>query len=429
MFSRETLRRLWPRAPQPLVDGIYEAANSGAFEKYGCGDLLAVAHAMAQFSHECGAGTEMVENIHYTAARACQVWPNRYRSAADCYRKVGSWPGDPQFRFKLMDLTYGGRNGNAPFPSHDGSTYIGRGLPQTTGRGNYAKLGEKVGLDLVGHPDLVCAPEHALACGIADFVLCGCLPHALRDDVRMVTRRLNGGTVGLAERERWLVKWKAALDADAVAPGTVSVPLPRPRPAGVIQQGDEGFEVRALQEQLADKGYAVGADDGQFHEATRDAVLSLQANEGLPTTGVVDEATKQALKTAADKPVSPGREAATLDDLRATGSRTVQAADKLDFWGRATKWLGALGVGAGGAAQTGLLPTSLDDVQAKVEQGRHAYTVLQSIREAVVPVASDPLVLAVGAAALVVGLLVIRHARDIKAARLDDHRSGANMGR
>jgi putative chitinase len=115
---------------------------------------------MAQFSHECGAGTEMAENINYTAKRACQVWPSRFRSEADCFATVGSSAGDPDFRIKLIDNVYGGRNGNRP-GTHDGSAYIGRGLSQVTGRGNYEALGAKVGLDLVNKPDLVKAPAAA----------------------------------------------------------------------------------------------------------------------------------------------------------------------------------------------------------------------------------------------------------------------------
>jgi putative chitinase len=152
----------------------------------------------------------MEENINYTAARACQVWPSRFSSEADCFAKVGSFAGDPDFRFKLIDNVYGGRNGNRP-GTHDGSEFIGRGLSQVTGRGNYEALAAKVGLDLVNQPKLVEDPANALECGVADFVLCGCLPFAEADDVTAVTRHLNGGLTGLDERKAWLARWKAAL--------------------------------------------------------------------------------------------------------------------------------------------------------------------------------------------------------------------------
>jgi putative chitinase len=212
MLTIDVMHGMWPNGNN-RVSGLVEAIASSApavFAEYGVDSDLVIAHAMAQFSHECGAGNEMVENINYTASRACQVWPSRFASEEDCFTKLASSAGDPDFRIKLIDSVYGGRNGNRP-GTHDGSTYIGRGLSQVTGRGNYEALGAKVGLDLVNQPDLVNTAENALACGIADFILCGCLPFALADDVSGVTKHLNGGFTGLSERTLWLGRWKTAL--------------------------------------------------------------------------------------------------------------------------------------------------------------------------------------------------------------------------
>ena len=71
-----------PKALAGLIDAMAGTAPS-IFPKYGLDSDLLIAHAMAQFSHESGAGNEMVENINYTAKRACQVWPSRFRSEAD----------------------------------------------------------------------------------------------------------------------------------------------------------------------------------------------------------------------------------------------------------------------------------------------------------------------------------------------------------
>src|SRR5215472_6535117 len=145
MLTLEILNAMWPhgnaRVPG-LVAGIVSAAPA-VFAKYGLNNDLVIAHAMAQFSHECSAGTTMTENINYTPERACQVWPSRFSSAADCLAKVGSFAGDPNFKFKLINSVYGGRNGNRP-GTDDGVTYIGRGLSQLTGRGNYDAIGTKL---------------------------------------------------------------------------------------------------------------------------------------------------------------------------------------------------------------------------------------------------------------------------------------------
>ena len=73
-----------------------------------------VAHAMAQFSHECGNERTMTENIRYSPERAVVVWPSRFLSADDCGAKVGCSGEDPAFPTKLIDLVYGSRNSNRP---------------------------------------------------------------------------------------------------------------------------------------------------------------------------------------------------------------------------------------------------------------------------------------------------------------------------
>lgn len=217
MLTLEMMKALWPHGNSKiagLIEGIAATAPT-VFSKYGMSASIAIAQSMSQFSHECGAGTEMVENINYSAARASQVWPSRFTGPSDVYRKIGSFEGDPEFAGKLIDNVYGSRMGNRP-GTHDGRDFIGRGLPQTTGREGYENLKAKTGLDVVNHPELVSAPDTALECGVADFVLCGCLPFAMVDDTDGVTKHLNGGYIGLAERKAWLVKWKAALVQDGL---------------------------------------------------------------------------------------------------------------------------------------------------------------------------------------------------------------------
>src|ERR1035437_6843418 len=94
--------------------------------------------------------------------------------------------------------------------SDDGWNFRGRGASQATGREGYGLLGRATKLDLLNNPELVNDPKNFLECGVADFIICGCLPYANSDDVVGVTRKLNGGYVGLSERKVWLSKWKAA---------------------------------------------------------------------------------------------------------------------------------------------------------------------------------------------------------------------------
>jgi len=221
------LVRLWPdgdRNIPGLTAGMIASAPE-VFARFGIDTPLLVAHVMAQISHECGAGRDVVENLNYTAARMMQVWPSRFRTAAS----AAPYAHDPR---ALANKVYNGRMGNAP-GSDDGWNFRGRGAAQTTGREGYARLAKATGLDLVRQPDLVNDPRYFLLCGVADFIACGCLPFARADDVVGVTRRLNGGTVGLAQRKAWLARWKAALgDAPIVLPSPPLAPeLPSSAPA------------------------------------------------------------------------------------------------------------------------------------------------------------------------------------------------------
>jgi putative chitinase len=202
-----TLYNLWPSGDKlipGLRDGIAKAAPT-VFQKYGITSNLLTAHFMAQISLECGAGTEVVENLNYSAPRMCQVWPSRFPSVASAL----PYAHNPRL---LGNKVYNGRMGNV-LNSNDGFWYRGRGATQTTGRQGYASLGAKVGLSLIDSPDLVNAAEYFLECGVADFILCGCLAWAQADNLVEVTRHLNGGLTGIADRAVWLRKWKTALGA------------------------------------------------------------------------------------------------------------------------------------------------------------------------------------------------------------------------
>jgi putative chitinase len=205
MAFSNTLYNLWPNGDEKvpgLRDGIAATAQA-VFAKYGITSPLLVAHVMAQISHECGAGHDVVENMSYSASRMMQVWPSRFPTLASAQ----PYAGNPK---ALANKVYNGRMGNVT-GTDDGYNFRGRGGSQTTGREGYERVKKQTGLDVVAHPEYLTDPRYFLECAVSDFVNCGCLPYAKQDDVLQVTKHLNGGTVGLAEREAWLKKWKVAL--------------------------------------------------------------------------------------------------------------------------------------------------------------------------------------------------------------------------
>jgi len=215
----EALTRLWPQGDGRVAGlraGIAAAAPEG-FQRYGITTPDLIAHVMAQISHECGAGRDVVENMNYTAQRMMQVWPSRFPTRASAQ----PYAGNPR---ALANKVYNGRMGNRA-GSDDGWNFRGRGGAQTTGREGYQRVKKATGLDVIAHPELLIDPAHFLTCAVSDFINCGCLPYAAADDVVGVTRRLNGGTIGLAERKVWLARWKRELAGMASMPVIASPPV------------------------------------------------------------------------------------------------------------------------------------------------------------------------------------------------------------
>jgi putative chitinase len=211
-LTLDIMQKRWPHGNQHipgLREGIVNASDA-VFKKYGLNSELIIAHAMAQFSEECGEGLEMIENMNYSEQRLRQVFPTHFTPSM-----AHRWAHNPRM---IADIAYGGRMGNAPPPSDDGYNYRGAGLSQVTGREGYAKLQaflrkNDADFDILTHPELIIDPDHTLECGVADWVLCGCLPFARKDDIVNETKRLNGGLNGLAERRRELGLWKQSLGA------------------------------------------------------------------------------------------------------------------------------------------------------------------------------------------------------------------------
>lgn len=205
--------KLWPHSDitvKGLGAGIIASAPV-VFPKYGWDSDLLVCHAMAQFSEETGCGRDMQENMNYSAGRLLQVFPTHFTNAMAI-----AMQHNPR---AIADQAYGGRMGNARAPSDDGWNFRGQGLSQVTGRDGYTALGHKTGLDLMGHPELIIAPDTALECGVADLVICGCLPYAEHDNLIGVSSMLNvghyvsnpGAINGYNERRNWLGLWKHAM--------------------------------------------------------------------------------------------------------------------------------------------------------------------------------------------------------------------------
>jgi putative chitinase len=198
-FTAAQLAQLAPHC----LDAYRQAfsAADAVLEPYGINESgLRLAHFMAQVLHETGTLTIQSESLYYKPERLMAVWPKRFPTlgAAEPYAR------NPE---KLANLVYGGRMGN--IDPGDGFKFIGRGMLQLTGRASYKKYGDLVGIDLTEDPALVLAPQWSLKVACEVWNGLGCNAKADADDVTAVSKAINGGLVGLSDRQAWLVKTKA----------------------------------------------------------------------------------------------------------------------------------------------------------------------------------------------------------------------------
>lgn len=161
---------------------------------------------LAQMLHETANLEQLVENLNYSAARIQIVWPSRFPTIESAQAVAGN----PQ---ALANKVYGGRMGNTQ--PNDGWDFRGRGIPQITGRANYVMVSNLVGQDLQSVPDLLAQPHYALEAGIAWWE-CK-IPDSMLADTVAVTRIINGGTIGLAQRQSLTTQALSAINTGALA--------------------------------------------------------------------------------------------------------------------------------------------------------------------------------------------------------------------
>lgn len=189
----------------PNASALYRLAFTGdvlSATTLGCHPLR-LAHFFAQICHETGGLTILSENLNYRSAeRLMAVWPSRFPTL----QSAAPFVGNPR---ALANKVYARRMGNVD--PDDGWKFRGRGLLQITGRDHYARNGRALSIPLEEAPELAIDPDHSLAVALETWRRAGCDALADADDVVAVTRAINGGTIGLADRRTWLVKAKRAL--------------------------------------------------------------------------------------------------------------------------------------------------------------------------------------------------------------------------
>lgn len=182
----------------------------------------------------------------------------------------------------------------------DGRRFKGRGLLQLTGRANYKRLGQQLDVDLVADPKRAAEPELSLIIACEYWKQHKINSKADRDDLQAVTRAINGGLNGLADRRRYLSKVKHEWDRSS----TLSAGKKPPAGMLYLRRGSKGKAVAKLQRQLVSKGFHI-AVDGDFGPATDQAVRAFQKNSKLVVDGILGPQTSKKLaESSTDKQLS-----------------------------------------------------------------------------------------------------------------------------
>lgn len=151
---------------------------------------IALIHFAANMAHESGNFKIIEESGSYSAKRLLQIFPKYFKTLEEA--KASEYNAE-----KIFNKTYGGRMGNvAP---NDGYKYRGRGFMQITGKHNYIKFGEYLGVDLVNNPDLV-ATKYPIESAVFYFdsnKLWNLVKDTSLDSIRRVRKRVNGGYNGI----------------------------------------------------------------------------------------------------------------------------------------------------------------------------------------------------------------------------------------
>ena len=152
---------------------------------------------IAQMAHESQGFTVFVENLNYSADGLLATWPSRFKNRTQAL----AYARRPE---QIASYVYACRNGNGDEASGDGWTFRGRGPPMLTGRENYAKAGDALHFPLTTLPDKAAEPDLGSAIAVWFWRSRGLNELSDEGDFVKVTKRINGGIIGLPDRERWL---------------------------------------------------------------------------------------------------------------------------------------------------------------------------------------------------------------------------------
>jgi putative chitinase len=204
-------------------------AVAAACQEFGIDTPQRIAGFLSQCAHESGGFTMLQENLNYRAATMATVWPTRFaerepdpknpgKTKAKKDAKGANIPNKFALALErkpemIANVVYSGRMGNGPTESGEGWLYRGRGLKQLTGKDNHRACSAGLGVDLVANPDLLLEPVYAARSAAWFWSTNKCNAFADAGDIEGLTKRINGGLIGIDDRKKRYASAMSSLSA------------------------------------------------------------------------------------------------------------------------------------------------------------------------------------------------------------------------
>ena len=183
---------------QMHIDPSLADAFNETFERFGILTPLQQASWIGQCGHECGNFKIMEENLNYRAATLLKLFPKTPKRAwGFTPEEAAAYEKQPR---KIANRIYGNRMGNRDEASGDGFRFRGSGFLQLTGHSNFFHAGKALGVDFVMQPELVRTPKYAAQTAGWFWQTQKLNQYADSREFVTMTKRINGGTIGLDDR-------------------------------------------------------------------------------------------------------------------------------------------------------------------------------------------------------------------------------------
>ena len=269
-FTEQQLAQMIPG--NPYVPQWYKALCM-ILPEYGINTPARVAAFVAQCAHESGNFRLLKENLNYRAESLMKVWPSRFPNI-EIARQYAMQPE------KIANKVYSSRMGNGDEASGDGWAYAGKGLIQLTGKDNYSWFAASIETPLEQIPEYLQTFEGAVQSACWFWEANNLNQWADAGDILTLTKRINGGTIGLDDRIKHYKHALHVLGGESSGGATHVAESSGPDMSTVIRRGSKGATVAAVQAKL---GLTA---DGDFGPGTERALMGWQRENGLEPDGV-----------------------------------------------------------------------------------------------------------------------------------------------